>query len=274
MSARDQPPAATAVRDQTICDFGEQWTAFRDNTGYYGSAALFEDLFAPLVTPADVAGRRVADVGSGTGRIVTMLLDCGAAHVTAVEPSAAIDVLTANLVGRADRVTALRVRGDELPASGDLDYVFSVGVLHHVPDPAPVVRAARNALHDGGRLAVWLYGREGNGPYLAVTVPLRAVTTRLPHRMLVAICWMIYPLLAVYIAACRMLPLPMKRYMNGHLARLTRRQRILTIYDQLNPAWAMYYTRAEAIELLRTGGFTDIRVKHRHGYSWTVVGTR
>lgn len=51
-------------------------------------------------------------------------------------------------------------------------------------------------------------------------------------------------------------------------------ERRLVIYDQLNPAYAKYYTRAEAYELLRQAGFDDVRLHHRHGYSWTAVGTR
>jgi hypothetical protein len=46
------------------------------------------------------------------------------------------------------------------------------------------------------------------------------------------------------------------------------------IYDQLNPAYAKYYTRDEAQSLLERHGFSDVRLHHRHGMSWTVVGTR
>jgi SAM-dependent methyltransferase len=62
--------------------------------------------------------------------------------------------------------------------------VVSFGVLHHIPEPLPVVRAIYAALRPGGRLFAWLYGREGNGAYLAVAQPLRALTKRLPDPML------------------------------------------------------------------------------------------
>ena len=62
--------------------------------------------------------------------------------------------------------------------------ILSVGVLHHIPEPDPVVRAAYRALRPGGRLFVWLYAREGNGLYLAFAVPLRLLTKRLPDRLL------------------------------------------------------------------------------------------
>ena len=55
---------------------------------------------------------------------------------------------------------------------------------------------------------------------------------------------------------------------------MTRDKRRLVIYDQLRPTYAKYYTGPEARELMSRAGFGDIRLHHRHGYSWTVVGTR
>ena len=66
----------------------------------------------------------------------------------------------------------------------------------------------------------------------------------------------------------------MKNYMQSHLAKLNRKQRKLTIYDQLNPAYAKYYRKSEAINLLKKNFFIDIKTYHRHGYSWTVIGNK
>jgi hypothetical protein len=49
---------------KTIRDFGEQWTAFRDNPAYYGSAQLLADLFGPLLSLHEVEGTRVADIAA------------------------------------------------------------------------------------------------------------------------------------------------------------------------------------------------------------------
>jgi tRNA1(Val) A37 N6-methylase TrmN6 len=65
------------LKTQTIQDFGEQWIVFWDNPAYYGSTDLLADLFGPLLSLDDVQGQRIADIGSGTGRIVNMLLDAG-----------------------------------------------------------------------------------------------------------------------------------------------------------------------------------------------------
>jgi SAM-dependent methyltransferase len=268
------PESVKALTERTISDFGDQWTRFQGNEGYYGSSELFRDMCGPLLSANEVDGRRVADIGSGTGRIVRMLLAAGASHVLAVEPSDAYAVLERNVAEFGARVECLHAAGDAIPAGRSLDLVTSIGVLHHIPQPAAVVRAAHAALRPGGRLLVWLYGREGNGAYLAVTGPVRAVTTRLPHRPVFAMARLATALLVPYTALCRRLPLPLRGYFVEVLGRMPYKKRELIVYDQLRPAYAKYYTRAEAIALLRDNGFTDVRVHHRHGYSWTVIGTK
>lgn len=264
---------AGRLRQRTIDDFGDQWTRYPDNDGYYASPVLLADIIEPLLPLGEIQGARVADIGSGTGRIVEMLLDAGAAHVIAVEPSAAFDVLRSRL-RRPEAVTLLNTTGENLPASGDIDIVVSIGVLHHIPDPAPVVAAAYAALRPGGRMLAWLYGREGNGAYLAIVAPLRAVTRRLPHPVLAATVRILYPALGAYMALARRFDIPLRAYLENYLGKLSREQRLLVMYDQLNPAYAKYYTRAEALALLESAGFGNVRLHHRHGYSWTVIGEK
>jgi SAM-dependent methyltransferase len=261
------------LQTKTIADFGEQWTRYPGGEGFFGSVELFNDIFAPLLSAKDVAGKRVAEIGAGQGRFINIFAAAGAAHLVALEPSEAMRVLRENTRAYADRITYLDVTGDRLPPTGDLDYVFVIGVLHHIPDPAPVVAAARRALKPGGTLAVWLYGREGNSLYLFVVHSLRAFTRRIPHRALELFVAALYPAFWAYMTACRWLPLPLAAYMRRVMAPLTPAKRRLVIYDQLNPAYAKYYTRDEAHDVLARNGFSDVRLHHRHGYSWSVVGT-
>ncbi|HXX35506.1 MAG TPA: class I SAM-dependent methyltransferase [Thermodesulfobacteriota bacterium] len=260
-------------QNRTIKDFGEQWLNYSDNEGYYGSLELFSDILYPFLKTQDIKDRKVAEIGSGTGRIVTMLLESGAKRVIAIEPSDAFEVLCHNIGGK-EKVTCLKLTGDQLPAYRDLDYVFSIGVLHHIPEPTPVVEAAFKALRPGGHFFVWLYGKEGNGLYLALMRPLRAFTKRLPHSMLAYLVELIYWPLILYMKFCHWFPLPLKGYMLSVLKKMSPEKRRLIIYDQLNPSFAKYYTRSEATKLLADGKFVNIRIHHRHGYSWTVIGTK
>lgn len=262
-----------AKEKETIEDFGEQWLRYRDNEGYYGSLELFSDILGPLLSPDHFKDCRVAEIGSGAGRIVNMLLEAGAQHVIALEPSDAFKILRENL-RQPERVTCLQTTGDQLPVYGDLDYILSVGVLHHIPDPKPVVQAAFKALRPGGRLFVWVYGKEGNELYLALIRPLRMFTKHLPHTMLAGLVRFIDLPLVLYMKLCRHISLPLREYILSVLGKMDPRKRRLIIYDQLNPSYAKYYTRFEAEKLLFDANFRDVRAHHRHGYGWSVIGTK
>ena len=264
----------TSKSERTIKDFGGQWTMFQDNSGFYGSAALFDDIFSPLLTHTALAGQRVADIGAGTGRFVNVFLDAGATAVVAVEPSAAFDVLKKNTAGRAGRITYLNVTGDRIPPGLDLDYAFSIGVLHHIPEPGPVVAAVRRSLKRGGVCCAWVYGRENNGAYLALVSALRAIARPMPSKLRAALAWLLYWPLMAYVALARRARVPLGTYLTEVIGRLDPDKVRLVIYDQLNPAYAKYYRRDEVRRLFEQAGYTDVRIHHRHRYSWAVCAVR
>lgn len=263
--------------DKTIQDFDDQWTRYSDNEGWYGSLELFQDIIDPLIDAENIAGKRVIDIGSGTGRIVGMLLKAGASHVDAVEPAeGAFARLKENVAAmeRGDAVTCINARGDAWEVAEPADYVFSIGVIQFIPEPDSTVKRCFEALKPGGEIFFWLYSHEGNELYLSFIRPIRAITTRLPHIALVTFNWLLYLILVVYRYCSLVLPLPLRRYINQIWWPMTPRKRRLVIYDQLNPSYAKYHKRHEAIELLEKAGFTDVKAHHRHGYSWCVWGRK
>ncbi len=263
------------LRAQTIADFGDQWTRYTDNEGFYGSVDLLADTFGPLFSLSAFEGKRVAEIGSGTGRIVGMLLAAGAGRVLAIEPSQAVEVLRRNLQSDGHRVEILHARGDEIPEGLDLDFIVSIGVLHHIPDPAPVIAAAYRALRPGGQIVIWVYGKEGNRLVVTLIEAIRRITTYMPHRMLALLASVCNVALDAYVPACRLFPfLPLADYVRNVIGRFSRHKRYLVIYDQLKPAYAKYYTEKEVRSLLESAGFADVRLYHRRRYSWTASGRR
>jgi SAM-dependent methyltransferase len=159
-----------------------------------------------------------------------------------------------------------------LPAGLDLDWVFSIGVVHHIAEPEPVLRAAYASLKSGGGLLIWVYGREGAERYLRIARPVRLVTTRLPHAVLAALSHAGAWAVSGYLASARALSLPVHSYLESTFAKLSHANRQLVVYDQLRPRYAKYYSRAELRDLLTRCGYSRIELHHRHRYSWTAVG--
>ncbi|MGH3032836.1 MAG: class I SAM-dependent methyltransferase [Gaiellaceae bacterium] len=235
------PDPNAGIGERTIRDFGEQWSHYPDNVGYHASLALLQDILGPLLSVRELAGKRVAEIGSGTGRVVGMLLQGGAEHVFAVEPSVGVHRLRANVAAEPGRVEVIHGPGEALPQDGSRDFVFVIGVLPFIPHPIPVLQTALHALRPGGRLVVWVYSHEGN---------------------------------AAYVPLCRVLPLPMREYVTTTFARFSRSKRREVIYDQLNPTYVRWFRRNELEQLVTDAGFVSPRLYHRHGYSWTLVAER
>jgi SAM-dependent methyltransferase len=263
-----------SLAERTIADFGDQWVVYTDNEGFYGSAAMLQDVFGPLLSIDSFKGITVADAGAGTGRFANVFVAAGAARVIAIEPSRAFAVLVRNTAAVRDRVECVHSDIEHFHPAEPVDFAFSFGVLHHIPHPEAAVKAMHDALRPGGHIGVWLYGREGNAFYLAALELLTHVTRRLPHMLLAPLTWILYAPLLLYMFLCRMLPLPLAKYFREVFSKVTPAKQRLIIYDQLNPAYAKYYREAEVRRLLEGAGFRDIRLFHRHGYSWAAVALR
>lgn len=71
----------------------------------------------------------------------------------------------------------------QLPFHDDtFEFVYSIGVLHHVPDTPAACREVARVLRPGGRLRIMLYGRNSYHYYLVVGIvyPLIWLLMRLP----------------------------------------------------------------------------------------------
>jgi SAM-dependent methyltransferase len=124
----------------------------------FGSVALDYDRGRPAYAVdavrwilADVPGRRVADVGSGTGKLARQLMAEGA-DVVAVDPSPAmLDVLRRQVPG----VSAKLGRGESLPLGDEsVDVVVYSHSFHWVADREAAFSEAARVLTEGGTLVV------------------------------------------------------------------------------------------------------------------------
>ena len=256
----------------TVDDFGRQWENYTENTGYYASTDALLSLVGPLLTPLDIRGKTVADVGAGTGRYSRMLHELGAAEILALEPSSAFEVLKHNTAD-CPGIRYFRGTAEEIPSDG-FDLVFCIGVLQFIPEPSSALRAMRRALKPDGRLFLWVYGHENNQAYLRMVRPLRKVTSKMSHGSLDMMAGMLAVLAGFYGKLCRFIRLPMSDYMLHYFSKLNFYSRKLVVYDQLNPTYSKYYRKEELKTLLEQSGFSDICFYHHLGYSWSLTARR
>lgn len=234
---------------------------------------MFADHFGTLFDPRAISGKTVAEVGSGSGRIVNMICAFGPKKCYAIEPSAGISILKSNTQKYVEIVEYLNTTGDQFELQ-DIDLIFSLGVIHHIKDPVDVVRNIHHSLKDGGAFLIWVYGHEGNQAYILFYRALAGITKQLPDSWLDKMSACLNYAIQPYIWACKVLPLPLRGYLLNVFGKCGWEKRKYIIFDQLNPAYAKYYKREELNALLDAAGFQEIEFYHRHGYSWTAVARK
>lgn len=116
-----------------------------------------------IVARIDLAGKRVLDIGCGIGGLDEMLVELGAAHVTAVDVAAPLIALARRRV--ADPRIAFEVIEPEqaLPfADASFDVVFTKDAWLHVIDKRALLGEVHRVLKPGGHLAGgdWMKGPE------------------------------------------------------------------------------------------------------------------
>jgi hypothetical protein len=60
------------------------------------------------------------------------------------------------------------------------DFVYSIGVLHHLAEPKRGLDSVVANTKAGGRFHCWVYAKEGNSIIIALVDPIRKIASRLP----------------------------------------------------------------------------------------------
>jgi SAM-dependent methyltransferase len=144
------------------CDnFGKQWNRFREVQldSVTTKSESHDRFFAETGwTPAEIKGKLLLDAGCGAGRFAEVALEAGA-RVVAVDMSEAAWASRETL-DRFSNDDYLVLRADlfDLPLRANVfDGIYSLGVIHHTPDPLEAIRRLTRLLAPGGRLSTWIY---------------------------------------------------------------------------------------------------------------------
>jgi ubiquinone/menaquinone biosynthesis C-methylase UbiE len=140
--------------------FGHEWSTFRQGESEFLPAdreAIFRSyfhIFPWSELPPDPVG---IDVGCGSGRWSVMVAQkVGQLHL--LDASAdALAVARQNLAHATNVSFHLASVGDMPVDDNSLDFAFSLGVLHHVPDTMAAIRAIATKLKVGAPFLVYLY---------------------------------------------------------------------------------------------------------------------
>lgn len=166
---------------ETALSFGFEWTRFPEM--YEEWSQSFLSYMQPH-GPEFFRGKRVLDAGCGNGRFAHYAAEYGA-EVWAIDLGPAVEVARRNTED-AGQVQVVQADLHQPPfALESFDFIYSIGVLHHLPDPEPAFRNLLRFLKPGGEIQIYLYWKPEGQPVkralLAGVTAVRQITTHLPH---------------------------------------------------------------------------------------------
>jgi SAM-dependent methyltransferase len=265
--------------------FGHEWSMFKQSEAELSPSdrqAIFDSYFRIFPwneLPANPVG---LDVGCGSGRWSTIVAP-RVGHLHLLDASAdALAVARRNLDGAQNTSFHLASVGNIPLSDNSLDFAFSLGVLHHVPDTAAAIRTIAPKLRSGAPLLIYLYYAFDNRPGWYRTIwrasnLLRLVISRLPSSLKRAISELvaltIYWPLARVAALVERLGLP-----SSHIPLESYRHRAFYVmrtdaYDRFCTRLEQRFSRNQIEEMLVGAGFHEVQFSNEVPF-WVAVARK
>ena len=256
----------------TAENFGAQWLVFDQVQEHHEKQFL--DWIAP-VTRDFLSGKVALEGGCGKGRHTRLVGLWGARDVIGIDLSVAVEAAYRNTK---DLPNVHIVQADiyRLPLKRRFDYAFSVGVLHHLPDPRGGFDSLVKYVKPGGAISAWVYGRENNDWIVNVVNPLREhFTSKLPPRLLYFISYiptvMLYLTLKLIYAPLRQTGLKRFLFYADYLSYIAQFPFVEIhniVHDHLTAPVAFYISREEFAEWFDENEIERLEINWHNRNSW------
>jgi SAM-dependent methyltransferase len=270
------PEKIDSEKAATAAGFGWQWQHFTQEDARY--ADQFLGWIAP-VGPDFFAGKVVLEGGCGKGRHTQLAARWGARDVIGVDLSDAVETAFAS-TRELSNVHIIQADIYHLPVASQMDYAFSVGVLHHLPDPRGGFMSLASKVKPGGHISAWVYGAENNEWITGLVNPVREkVTSRINPRALLHLSKI--PTVGIYLAT-KLVYGPLNNSKGGsalaqHLfyndylkaiAPFGWREQHTIVFDHLVAPTAFYIAREEFESWWRDANASEVVIGWHNKNSW------
>ena len=261
-----------SVRDKTIKDFGEQFNKFSlfEEDKYWADLDHLKDLLGDTLSFLEVKDKIIAEIGCGNGRIVNMLQELKPLKTFVVEPSKSFEIIKKNNRNN-NNIFYHNVDGANFKFEEKCDYIFSLGVIHHIKNPEDVIQNISSHLNDNGKFLCSVYAKENN-KLLMNLLNILSFTKKIDDKYVFALSFIFNLILIPYTFLCKFLPikLPMKKYLTERFTKNNFKNRTHIIFDQLNPEYAKFYFKEEISDLIEKNGFKVEKIFDSAGNNWAV----
>lgn len=276
------PPPAEV--QNTVAGFGWEWLAFDkqiQNT-YMTDKVHMLDFIHPT-GEGFFKDKLVLDAGCGMGRFLKLGAEFGSKEIIGIDLSNSVEAAYQN-TRHLENAHVVQADIFTLPFPRVFDYIFSIGVLHHLDKPKKGFSQLVELLNKDGRISVWVYSKENNQWVISLTPIRKRITSHLPKPVLLGIShflgFFLYLLLQVVYKPANetRLGLKVRRYLpyNEYLyysSRLSYLSLVSVIFDHLVPQLAAYISRDELESWFKEENLASVVITPRNNMSWRGQGT-
>lgn len=263
--------------EQTTEGFAGNWDAY--NHVILSNELLNRELFSDWIWPLRTThfeDKVVVEAGCGMGRWLRLAAEHRPGILIGFDYSSIVRTAARN-VSHLERVHVIQADIFRLPIRPVADIQYSIGVVHHTPDPAKAFACLSQILAKDGVISCWVYGAENNEWITRFVDPIRRqVTSELPQAPLNFLSHAAALVLRGGAATYTLLGapewLPYRDYI-VHLKRYPFDYMTHIIYDHLVPKIAHYISREEVSRWVNENRLFHV-VSARNANSWRILGGR
>jgi ubiquinone/menaquinone biosynthesis C-methylase UbiE len=267
----------------TVAGFGDEWSRFDQNgLSHEARMQIFDDYFSIFPWESLPENSLGIDVGCGSGRWAAVVAPRVGQLLLFDASGEALAVARNNLIDEPN-VRFEQASVGSLPIEdASLDFAYSLGVLHHVPDTAAAIRSISKKLKSGAPFLVYLYySFDNRGVVYRGIWKASDIVRRLVSRMPFGLRYWVSQVLALTIywplARTALIldrigmcpdawPLAYSKDKPFYVLRTDALDRFGTRLEQR-------FSREEIWTMLEDAGFKDIRFSDRPPY-WCAVGIK
>ena len=264
----------------TVDGFGDEWSRFDQSDLPTAEQQLLFDEYFSVFPWKNISKESTGfDLGCGTGRWARSVAP-KVKKLICIDPSSALEIAKKNL-SNFDNCEFDSATVDEMPMQDNsMDFGYSLGVLHHVPDTALGIKQCVKKLKTGAPLLLYLYYRFDNRPWWfrliwSVSDLLRRIVSKMPYKLRYVssqiISIIVYFPLARFALFLEKLNFnvsnfPLSSYKN--LSFYTMRTDAL---DRFGTRLEQRFTRKEIKNMMRNAGLENIEFSNSKPF-WVAVG--
>jgi SAM-dependent methyltransferase len=268
--------AEAQKKKETSNSFAFEWQKFSKMLKEWKSN--FDFYFEPVGNINSLKNKIILEIGCGKGRH-TFYAAKIAKEVIAVDFGRAVDVAFLN---NENALNVYFVQADiyNLPFRENyFDFIFSIGVLHHLPTPEAGFRKLVNFVKNGGGILIYVYHsfpkKSFNFYLLRFANFFRRFTTKISHSTLYILCYPIAFLSYIIFILPYKIFLKNKKNVNWPLKAYVEYPFGVILndtFDRFSAPIENRYSREEILEWYKRAGLSNIQILP--GSGWRLFGEK